>query len=106
MAPTRTGTAPTSTPARPAPLSANPARLMAEDYLSERRAKVPFPPGLSDFDPRRANQFLNDPLPILLQCYERFGPIFSVRTFHVRQVFMIGPEANHFVLVSGRENLH
>jgi cytochrome P450 len=93
-------------PSPPPPLTDNPARLLAEDYLSERRAKVPFPPGLTDFDPRRVNAFIADPLSILLDCYERFGPIFSVRTFHVRQVFMIGPEANHFVLVSGRENLH
>ena len=96
----------TRAPAAPPPLLTNPARQLAEDYIYERRATVPFPPGLTDFDPRRANQFIHDPLPILLELYERFGPIFSVRTFHVRQVFMLGPEANHFVLVSGRDNLH
>lgn len=102
MAATRSGTP----IVHPPPVRDRPARQILEDYLSERRARVPFPDGLNGFDPRRANQFIDDPLPMLLDCYQRFGPIFSVRTFHVRQVFMIGPEANHFVLVSGRENLH
>ena len=90
----------------PPPMREGAARQLVADYLSERQARVPFPPGLDDFDPRRVNQFISHPLSMLLECYERFGPIFSLRTFHVRQIFMLGPEANHFVLVSGRENLH
>lgn len=44
-----------------------------------------------------------DPLPLLLDLYERHGPIFSARVFHARIVFMIGPEANHFVTVAHPE---
>ena len=36
--------------------------------------------------------------------YYKYGPVFGMRILHDREVFMIGPEANHFVLVSGREN--
>src|SRR6187200_1022919 len=41
-----------------------------------------------------------DPLGLLLDAYARHGPVFSLRIFHARHVFMLGPEANHFVLVS------
>ncbi|CAN5646305.1 cytochrome P450 [soil metagenome] len=98
--------APAGAVAPPPPMREGATRQLIDDFLSERRARVPFPDGLTDFDPRRVNKFIANPLPILLDCYERFGPIFSLRIFHVREVFMIGPEANHFVLVSGRENLH
>ena len=39
-------------------------------------------------------------LPLLLSAYEDFGPIFSLRLLHSRVVFMLGPEANHFVTVA------
>ena len=47
-----------------------------------------------------------DPLPILLGAYEKFGPIFTLRLLHTQVVFMLGPEANHFVTVSHPENFH
>jgi cytochrome P450 len=43
---------------------------------------------------------------VLLDCYERFGPIFSLRVFHERFVFMLGPAANHYVLVTAASNFH
>jgi cytochrome P450 len=61
---------------------------------------------LASFDLARTRRFVTDPLPILLDCYERFGPIFSLRVFHERFVFMLGPAANHFVLVSRAPNFH
>jgi cytochrome P450 len=45
-------------------------------------------------------------LPILLDCYERFGPIFTLRVFHERFVFMLGPAANHYILVEKARNFH
>ena len=48
----------------------------------------------------------HDPLPLLLSSYERYGPIFSLRLFYARIVFMLGPEANHYVTVSHPENFH
>lgn len=62
------------------------------------------PPGDTWPDPRKTWGFRRDPLTPLLDLYERFGPVFSVRVMFGTNVFMIGPEANHFMLVSGREN--
>ena len=45
-----------------------------------------------------------DPLPILLSSYDRFGPVFTVRILHGLAVFMLGPAANHYVLVSHADN--
>ena len=50
------------------------------------------------------NGFARDPLPILLDAYERYGPVFTLRIFHGNIVFMLGPEANHYVLVSHASN--
>jgi cytochrome P450 len=55
---------------------------------------------------RRTTRFLHDPLSLLLGCYEEYGPVFSMRLFHERFVFMLGPEANNYVLVSNAENFH
>jgi len=41
---------------------------------------------------------------MLLQAYERFGPIFTLRLFHGNVVFMLGPEANHYITVSHASN--
>jgi cytochrome P450 len=45
-----------------------------------------------------------DPLPILLAAYERFGPVFTLRILHQNDVWAIGPEANHHILVSNADN--
>jgi cytochrome P450 len=78
----------------------NPVVRIASDLWTERTARGRFPPGPTNFDFRRTMQFTKDPLPILLDSYERFGPIFSLRLLHERGVFMLGPEANHYVTVS------
>ena len=44
------------------------------------------------------------PLPILLECYERYGPVFSTRIMHGVNVWALGPEANHQILVSDARN--
>ena len=85
-------------------MSHNPFVRLGTDIRDELLARGSWPPGLSGFSWGRTRQIVTDPLPILLDCYERFGPIFSVRVFHERFVFMLGPAANHYVLVSHASN--
>jgi cytochrome P450 len=87
-------------------MSANPARRVAADLVEEWRGRGKFPPGSIDFSPARTHKIAHDPLPILLGAYEEHGPIFSLRLLHSRVVFMLGPEANHFVTVGHPENFH
>jgi cytochrome P450 len=92
--------------ARPPQMSANPLRRVAEDVLAEWRGRGKFPPGWTDFSWSRTLQVNGDPLPLLLGAYEEFGPIFTIRLLHSPVVFMLGPEANHFVTVAHPENFH
>lgn len=85
-------------------MSFNPLRRLAGDLLAERRVEVPFPPGETSFSLRRTRGFAVYPLPLLLDAYERFGPVFTMRVFHGNSVFMIGPEANHYMTVSHASN--
>jgi len=87
-------------------MSANPVRRVAEDVASEWRGRGKFPPGPTDFSFARTHQIAHDPLPLLLGAYEEHGPIFSMRLLHTRVIFMLGPEANHFVTVGHPENFH
>jgi len=90
----------------PPPAEANPLRVLANDYRAERTAAEQggLPPGFTDFSWKRTKSFASDPVPLLLDAYERFGPIFSVRILHGIQVFMLGPAANHYVTVSHASN--
>ena len=86
----------------PAPTT-NPLRRIAHDLGTERAARssgIPFPPGPMSFSLVRTRRFSQNPLPILLDCYERYGPVFSIRILHSPVIFMLGPEANHFLTVS------
>ena len=78
--------------------------MLYEDLRDERSAGVPFPPGETRFSLTRTRRFALEPLPMLLDCYERFGPVFTLRLFHSNVVFMLGPEANHHILVSHASN--
>jgi retinoid hydroxylase len=91
---------------RPPRMSANPVRRVAADMVAEWRGRGKFPPGPGDFSIARTHRIAHDPLPILLGAYEELGPIFSLRLLHSRVVFMLGPEANHFVTVAHPENFH
>jgi cytochrome P450 len=84
----------------PEQLSSNPLVRLARDVVDEARTRGPFPPGSTSFSFGRTHRMSNDPLPMLLEHYERYGPIFTMRLLHSRNVFMLGPEANHFILVS------
>jgi cytochrome P450 len=92
--------------ARPPEMSANPVRRVVSDLAVEWRERGKFPPGRNDFSFARTHQIAHDPLPLLLGAYEEFGPIFSMRLLHSRVVFLLGPEANHFVTVGHPENFH
>jgi cytochrome P450 len=94
--------------APPPQLSANPVRRVAEDVVSEFgvRRRGAYPPGPQDFNFGRTLQAARDPLPLLLGLYEEHGPIFSVRLLHSPVIFMLGPEANHFVTIAHPENFH
>lgn len=88
----------------PPPMSFNPVRRLTADLAAERRTEVPFPPGETWFSARRTHGFATRPLDLLLDAYERFGPVFTMRVFHGNNVFMIGPEANHYMTVSQASN--
>ena len=85
-------------------MRSNPFARMYHDLRLERAATVPFPPGLTRVNLRRASRFARQPLPLLLDCYERFGPVFTVRVFHSNVVFALGPEANHLITVAQAQN--
>ena len=68
----------------PAPTT-NPLRRIAFDLSTERAARssgIPFPPGPMSFSLVRTRRFSQNPLPILLRSYERYGPVFSLRLLH------------------------
>jgi cytochrome P450 len=88
----------------PPPVSSNPLVRIAHDVAAERRATVPFPRGWTRFSMRRTSAFSRHPLPLLLEGYERFGPVFTIRVLHGNVVFMLGPEANHYMTVSNAAN--
>jgi cytochrome P450 len=85
-------------------LNTNSLVAVLGDLREERAASVPFPPGDTRFSLARTRRFAESPLPMLLDAYERFGPIFTLRLFHGNVVFMIGPAANHYITVSHAAN--
>jgi len=89
---------------RPPPIDESAWRRMVRDVRDELRTREPFPPGPRNLDARRTLQMVRDPLPILLECYERYGPVFSMRILHGVNVWALGPEANHTMLVSDARN--
>jgi cytochrome P450 len=91
--------------ANPPPLrSYNPFVTLVNDLREERGADVPFPPGETTPSLARTQRFANEPLQLLLDSYERYGPIFTLRLFHANSVFALGPEANHYITVSNAKS--
>ncbi len=78
--------------------------MLLDDLRAERDAGVPFPPGDTRPSLSRTRRFAVEPLPILLDAYERYGPVFTMRIFHSNTVFMLGPAANHYMTVSHASN--
>ena len=77
---------------------------MALDLKRERAATVPFPPGELRPSFARTRRIVVDPLPELLRCYRDYGPVFTIRVLHAPVTMMLGPEANHYMLVSHAKN--
>jgi len=84
----------------PPPVSTNPLRRVAYDLRAELQSPAPFPPGDVIPSVRRTHRVVTDPLGLLRDAYERHGPVFSLRVLSTRVVFMLGPAANHRILVS------
>ncbi len=86
----------------------NPVVKVLSDVRAQRRASrsAPLPPGPTGINPLRDLRFVRDPVSVLLRAYEQYGPIFTVRFFHGLGVVMLGPEAQHFLLVSDAEKFH
>jgi cytochrome P450 len=101
-------TVPTRRVPPPKQMSANPVVRVLDDARAEFlvRRRGSYPPGPQNFNMARTLQAARDPLPLLLGLYEEHGPIFSVRLLHSPVIFMLGPEANHFVTVAHPENFH
>ena len=85
-------------------LKSSPFSVLVSDLREERSATVPFPAGETRPSLARTRRFAAEPLPMLLESYERFGPIFTLRLFHSNVVFLLGPAANHSVTVSHAAN--
>jgi cytochrome P450 len=92
--------------AKPPQMSSSPVRRVAGDLAVEWRGRGMYPPGPGGNTVTRTLKIARDPLPILLGAYEEFGPIFTLRLLHTQVIFMLGPEANHYVTVSHPENFH
>jgi len=88
----------------PPPQSANPLKPMLTDLRNAHRNAVPFPPGAMSFDPRRARRMLVDPLSLMLGAYARYGPVYTLRLLTSNVVVLLGPEANHHLLVANAQN--
>jgi cytochrome P450 len=92
------------------PMHAPPAELppsltrVGAEIREELRQRPRLPPGETSFSLVRTHRMQRDTLRLVLEFYERYGPVFTLRFFHRRLVGLIGPEANHFVTVSGAEN--
>ncbi|HEY5318089.1 MAG TPA: cytochrome P450 [Solirubrobacteraceae bacterium] len=77
---------------------------MAAELRAELRHRPKLPPGETGFSLARTHRLQRDTLRLMLELYERYGPVFTVRALHRPVVVLLGPEANHFVTVAGAEN--
>ena len=89
---------------QPHPVTHNPFVRIAQDWRAEWRARGRYPPGPTRFSARNTYGIVHDPLPILLGLYAGARAGVHHRLFHGKQVWMLGPEANQYVLVSHPEN--
>jgi cytochrome P450 len=90
--------------APPPPVPAGVVQRVASDLRAQRRARGQFPPGELGFSMHRTLAFERQPLPVLLRCRKRFGPVFTIRLLYAPVVFAIGPAANHYMTVSHASN--
>ena len=89
----------------PGPLRhSHPLAVLISDLREERSNKTPYPPGETDFSLARTKRFMEDACGVLVESYERFGPVFTLRILFGNVVFMIGPAANHYLHVTNASN--
>jgi cytochrome P450 len=74
------------------------------DTREELRRRPQLPPGPTSFSLRRTHRFQRDTLATTLHYRELYGDVYTARMFHRLTVVMLGPEANHFVTVTGADN--
>ena len=91
---------------RPPPLRYdNPFGVLVQDLARRARGRPsPSRPATPASRFARTQRFADEPLPLLLESYERYGPVFTLRLFHANVVFMLGPAANHYITVSHASN--
>jgi cytochrome P450 len=82
----------------PPPPSTNPLRRIAQDLRTQPRVQD-LPPGDTWPSAPRSFRAMHDPLGMLLDLHERHGRVFTLRLLHQLNVFVLGPELNHQVLV-------
>jgi cytochrome P450 len=90
--------------APPPPVPSGVLQRVRADMRSQRAARGGWPPGELGFSVARTREFEQEPLPLLLRCHERFGPVFTIRLLYAPIVFALGPEANHYITVSHAKN--
>lgn len=78
--------------------------VVASEIVEEWTGQVAYPPGETSLSLARLKRFNEDARGLLLENYERFGPVFTVRMLQRRLIFMVGPEANHYMTVSNASN--
>ena len=90
--------------APPPPVPGGVLERVRSDMRWQKAARGQFPPGELGFSMRRTREFEREPLPLLLRLHERYGRVFSMRLMYAPVVFALGPEANHYMTVSGASN--
>jgi cytochrome P450 len=90
--------------APPPPVPTRVWERLAWDLRAQRQARGQYPPGDMSYSLARTRAFERDPLAILLDCRRRYGPVFTIRLLYSPVVFMLGPEANHYMTVSHAQN--
>ena len=90
--------------APPPPVPGGVLERIRSDMRWQKAARGQFPPGELGFSMRRTREFEREPLPLLLRLHEEYGPVFSMRLMYAPVVFALGPEANHYITVSGASN--
>src|SRR5881275_2813411 len=88
--------------ARPAPIEMGLVARLTDDVQRERRIRrrAKLPPGSTAPSWSHTRRIISDPLGLLLEHEQRFGPVFTLRLLHEPIVWAIGAEVNHQILVS------
>jgi cytochrome P450 len=89
----------------PPPAAApNLSQRIRADLVAQWRSRGSYPHGDMSFSAARTRAFERHPMPLLVDAYERHGPVFTLRLLYQPVVFALGPEANHYMLVSHASN--